>query len=148
MLSETDRRIVNALQGGFPIVDRPFAEVAAGLEVGEDELIERVTRLREDGVLTRFGPMYDAVALGGAFTLCAMQVPEERFGEVATIVNALPEVAHNYRREHRLNMWFVLGTERPEQIDAAIALIEARTGLPVLNLPKLEEYFLELKLLA
>ena len=144
MLSETDRRIVNALQGGFPIVDRPFAEVAAGLEIGEDELIEQITRLREDGVLTRFG----AVALGGAFTLCAMQVSEERFGEVATIVNALPEVAHNYRREHRLNMWFVLGTERPEQIEAAIALIEARTGLPVLNLPKLEEYFLELKLLA
>lgn len=148
MLSEVDRRIVNALQGGFPLVERPFAAVAPGLDLSEDELIGRLTRLREDGVLTRFGPLYDAAALGGAFTLCAMAVPEARFVEVTGIVNALPEVAHNYRRRHRFNMWFVLGTERPERIGAAIARIEALTGLPVLNLPKLEEYFLELKLQA
>jgi DNA-binding Lrp family transcriptional regulator len=148
MLSEADRRVVNALLGGFPLVERPFAHVAAGLGLSEDELIATVTRLREDGLLTRFGPMYDAVALGGAFSLCAMQVPEERFAEVATLVNDLPEVAHNYRREHAFNMWFVLATERPQEIAATIARIEAATGLPVLNLPKLEEYFLELKLEA
>lgn len=148
MLSEADRRVVNALLGGFPLVERPFAYVAAGLGLSEDELIATVTRLREDGLLTRFGPMYDAVALGGAFSLCAMQVPEERFAEVATLVNDLPEVAHNYRREHAFNMWFVLATERPREIAATIARIEAATGLPVLNLPKLEEYFLELKLEA
>ena len=148
MLSETDRRIVNALQGGFPVIERPFREVAANLALDEDALIAALTRLREDGVLTRFGPMYDAAALGGAFTLCAMAVPEERFDQVAAIVNAFPEVAHNYRREHRLNMWFVLGTERPERIEAVVGQIEAATALPVLNLPKLEEYFLELKLRA
>lgn len=148
MLSDADRRIVNALQGGFPLVDRPFAEVAAGLGLDEDELIVAVTRLREDGVLTRFGPMFDAVALGGAFTLCAMAVPEDGFERVASLVNALPEVAHNYRREHAFNMWFVLATERPAEIAASIARIETLTGLAVLNLPKLEEYFLELKLQA
>jgi DNA-binding Lrp family transcriptional regulator len=148
MLSEADRRIVNALQGGFPIVERPFLEVARRLGLDEDALIEAVTRLREDGVLTRFGPMYDAAALGGAFTLCAMAVPEDRFGEVADLVNALPEVAHNYRRAHRLNMWFVLATEWPTRIAEVVAEIEALTGLAVLNLPKLEEYFLELKLPA
>jgi len=148
MLSNSDRRIVNALQGGFPLVDRPFAEVAARLGLDEDALIAAVTRLREDGVLTRFGPMFDAVALGGAFTLCAMKVPEDRYERVAELVNALPEVAHNYRREHEHNMWFVLATERPGEIAAAIARIEAATGLAVLNLPKLEEYFLELKLEA
>ena len=148
MLSATDRRIIDALQGGFPLVPRPFAEVAAGLGLDEDELIGAVTRLREDGVLSRFGPMYDATALGGAFTLCAMAVPEERFDEVARLVNAYPEVAHNYRREHRLNMWFVLATERPGRIAALVAEIARRAGLEVLNLPKLEEYFLELKLRA
>ena len=148
MLSAADRRVVNALLGGFPLVERPFAHVAAGLGLSEDELIATVTRLREDGILTRFGPMYDAVALGGAFSLCAMEVPEERFAEVAALVNDLPEVAHNYRREHAFNMWFVLATERPQEIAATIARIEAATGLPVLNLPKLEEYFLELKLEA
>ena len=148
MLSETDRHIINALQGGFPIVERPFREIARRLGMAEDAVITALTRLREDGVLSRFGPMYDAAALGGAFTLCAMAVPEARFAEVAERVNALPEVAHNYRREHRFNMWFVLGTERPEQIDATVARIEELTGLAVLNLPKLEEYFLELKLPA
>jgi DNA-binding Lrp family transcriptional regulator len=148
MLSEADRRVVNALLGGFPLVERPFAQVAAGLNLSEDELIATITRLREDGMLTRFGPMYDAVALGGAFSLCAMEVPEEQFAQVAALVNDLPEVAHNYRREHAFNMWFVLATERPQEIAATIARIEAATGLPVLNLPKLEEYFLELKLEA
>jgi DNA-binding Lrp family transcriptional regulator len=148
MLSDTDRRVINALQGSFPIVERPFAEVAAGLSMDEDELIACVTRLREDGVLSRFGPMYDAAALGGAFSLCAMAVPEERFDAVAAIVNAFPEVAHNYRREHALNMWFVLATERPQDIANAISRIEDETGLEVLNLPKLEEYHLELKLQA
>lgn len=148
MLSETDRRIIDALQGGFPLASRPFAQVAAGLGIGEDELIQTVTRLREDGVLSRFGPMYDAAALGGAFTLCAMAVPEERFAAVTRLVNAYPEVAHNYRRAHRLNMWFVLGTERPERIAEVIAEIAAATGLEVVDLPKLEEYFLELKLRA
>ena len=138
MLSEADRRVVNALLGGFPLVERPFAQVAADLGLDEDELIAAVTRLREDGLLTRFGPMYDAVALGGAFSLCAMAVPEDRFAEVAALVNAMPEVAHNYRREHAFNMWFVLATERPQEIAATIARIEAATGLSVLNLPKLE----------
>ena len=89
-----------------------------------------------------------AAALGGAFTLCALAVPEERFDAVARLVNAYPEVAHNYRRAHRLNMWFVLATERPERIEELVAEIGATTGLEVINLPKLEEYFLELKLRA
>lgn len=148
MLSEADRRVIDALQGRFPIVERPFASVARALDMSEDELIATVTRLREDGVLSRFGPMYDAVALGGAFTLCALAVPEERFAAVAAAVNAFPEVAHNYRRDHHFNMWFVLATERPEAIERTIARIEAATGLPVLNLPKLEEYALELRLPA
>ena len=148
MLSDTDRRVIDVLQAGLPIVDRPFAALAPKVGMGEDELIATVTRLREDGVLSRFGPMYDAEALGGAFTLCAMAVPEDRFAAVAETVNAFAEVAHNYRRAHRFNMWFVLATERPEAIAPTIARIEAATGLPVLDLPKLEEYFLSLRLRA
>lgn len=147
-MDELDRCLVNALLGGFPVAERPFAEVGRDLGIEEGRVIERLARLRADGVLTRFGPLYDAERLGGAVTLCAMQVPAERFGDVAEIVNAFPEVAHNYERRHALNMWFVLAVERPEEIDAAVARIEAATGLEVLNLPKLDEYFLELKLSA
>ena len=144
----TDRRLVNALLGGFPVAERPFAAVARELGLEEAEAIRRLARLRAEGVLTRFGPLYDAERLGGAVTLCAMRVPEERFEEVAATVNAFPEVAHNYERRHALNMWFVLAVERPEEILATVARIEAATGLQVLNLPKLDEYFLELKLTA
>lgn len=147
-MDDIDRRLVNALQGGFPIAERPFAAVAERLGLDEATVIERLAVLRESGVLSRFGPMYDAERMGGAVSLCALAVPAERFEAVAAIVNAFPEVAHNYERAHALNMWFVLAVERPEDITSAIARIEAATGLAVVNLPKLDEYFLELKLVA
>ncbi len=141
-----DRKIINALQGGFPVAERPYAEAAARLGVSEAILIERLQGMLEQKVLSRFGPLYDAERLGGGLTLAAMAVPEARFEAVAETVNAFPEVAHNYQRDHRLNMWFVVATERPEQVAAVLAEIEAATGLPVLNMPKREEYFLELRL--
>jgi DNA-binding Lrp family transcriptional regulator len=147
-VDELDRRLINSLQGGFPLSERPFAEAAARLGCDEQALIERIRRLLEEGTLTRFGPLFDAAALGGAFTLCAMQVPQAEFERVAEIVNAFAEVAHNYQREHALNMWFVLAAEEPEGIPAAIRRIEAATGLRVLDFPKLDEYFVELRLTA
>jgi DNA-binding Lrp family transcriptional regulator len=146
MLHATDRRIIDALQGGFPVCERPFLAAAADLGLTEDELIARIDALLADGTLTRFGPLFDAEKLGGAFTLAAMQVPIADYERVAAAVNALPEVAHNYAREHDLNMWFVLGTETPEGIAAAIAKVEAATGLAVYAFPKEREFFVELKL--
>lgn len=143
-----DRRLINALQDGFPIADRPFAEVAGQLGMTEAEVIARLGRLLEDGVLSRFGPLYNVANMGGAMTLAAMSVPEARFGDVAELVNGYVEVAHNYRRDHRFNMWFVVACETPREIAAVLADIESRTGLPVLDLPKEEEFFLELKLSA
>ena len=147
-MDDIDRRIVDTLQDDFPVCERPFAAAAERLGIGEDELIARVDRLLADGTLTRFGPLFDAEKLGGAFMLAAMQVPEDEFDRVAATVNAFPEVAHNYRREHALNMWFVLATEDPDAISDAIARIERATGLPVLAFPKEREYFVELKLKA
>ena len=147
-MDELDRRIVNALQGGFPLCERPFAAAAEGLGTDEPTLIARLRAMREGGVLSRFGPLYKAEGLGGAVTLAAMAVPEERFEEIAALVNAHPEVAHNYARDHRLNMWFVLAAEGEAGIGAAIRAIEAETGLPVLNMPRLAEYHVGLRLEA
>lgn len=141
-----DRRIVNGLQGGFPVAERPYAEAAAGLDLSEDELIARLRGLLDQGALSRFGPLYDAERIGGGLTLAAMAVPQARFEEVAEIVNGFAEVAHNYARSHRLNMWFVVASERPERVGQVLAEIEEATGLEVLDLPKVEEFFLELKL--
>ncbi len=147
-LDPVDRRILNGLQGGFPVTERPFAEVGRQLGLSEDELIRRLSSLLERGVLSRFGPLYNAERLGGAVTLAAMKVPEARFDEVTGIVNGFPEVAHNYRREHHFNMWFVVACEHPDRIARVLSEIEAASGLPVMDLPKEEEFFLELKLSA
>ena len=140
-----DRRIINELQGGFPLSEYPYAEVAMRLGTSEDELIRRIDAMLADGTLSRFGPMYHAERLGGALTLAAMQVPDADFERVAALVNAHREIAHNYAREHAFNMWFVLATETPERIDAVIAAIERETGLKVYDMPKLEEFFVGLR---
>ena len=147
-LDALDRRLINTLQEGFPLVDEPWQVVAEALGSTAEEVLERVRRLRETGVLTRFGPMFQIERLGGRFVLAALAVPEERFNEVTAAVNALPEVAHNYRRSHRLNMWFVLATEKPEGIAEAIAKIEAATGLTVFAFPKRREFFVDMRLKA
>ena len=147
-LDELDRSIINALQGGFPISDEPYREVADSLGTTEAELLARIQRMLEARVLTRFGPMFQIERLGGRFVLAALAVPEERFAEVTERVNALPEVAHNYRREHALNMWFVLATETPDGIAAATRRIEADTGLKVFAFPKLQEFFVDMRLKA
>jgi siroheme decarboxylase len=134
-LDATDRLLINRLQDGLPLTHDPFAPVAW-------EVVDRITQMREIGAITRFGPFLDAEAMGGAFCLCAMAVPADRFETVMTSVNAMPEVAHNYERQHKLNMWFVLACERPEQIAEAAARIEEETGLKVLLFPKLKEFFI------
>jgi len=145
-MDDTDRLIVNGLQGGFAIADRPFADAAARLAIDEDDLIERVKRLCADGSLSRFGPLYNAEQLGGAVTLAAVKAPAADFERIAAAVNAHAEVAHNYAREDDLNMWFVIATETPERIKHVIADIEAETGLRVYDMPKLEEFYVGLRL--
>ena len=147
-MDELDRAIVNSLQGGFPVCDRPFAEVAARLHTTEQELISRIDLLLKGGILSRFGPMYHAERMGGSLSLAAMKIPDSDFERVAGIVNAMPEVAHNYARDHALSMWFVLATETPREHAAALEKIERETGYPVYDMPKIKEYFIGLRLTA
>lgn len=147
-MDDLDRRIVNALQGGFPLAPRPYAEAAAAIGTTEAQLLQRLERMLADGTLTRFGPLFNADRLGGSFTLCAMSVPPADFERVCALVNGFAEVAHNYEREHRLNMWFVLASTDQGRIAEVIQQIEAATALQVLDLPKLDEYFVKLELAA
>lgn len=147
-LDELDAALINRLQDELPLLPRPFAAIAAELGCSEDMVIARLQRLLAQGTLTRFGPLFQIERGGGLFVLAAMQVPEQRFDAVADLVNALPEVAHNYRREHALNMWFVIAVETPAQADSVCARIEALTGCAVLAFPKEREFFVGLRLTA
>jgi DNA-binding Lrp family transcriptional regulator len=143
-----DRAIVNGLQSGFPDRIAPTPRPRRKMGLTEDELIRRVDALLAQGTLTRFGPMYHAERLGGALTLAAMKISPADLERVAGIVNAFPEVAHNYAREHELNMWFVLATETPEHIAEVIGEIERATGYGVYNRPKVEEFYIGLRFQA
>ena len=155
MASPDDLRLIDRLHGGFPLCDRPFAEVAATLGCTEDMLIDRLQRLLAHGDLTRFGPLFQIERAGGRFVLATMAVPEDRFEAVAAQLDAMPEIAHNYRRESAhpdqpgatpLNMWFVIAVERVDQVGRVTHDIEAMTGLPVYAFPKEREFFVELRL--
>ena len=147
-MDELDKAIINHLQGGLQVCERPYLLAADELGISEDELIRRLASLLERGVLTRIGPLFQIEKAGGAFTLAALHAPAEHYDAIAAKVNAMPEVAHNYEREHELNMWFVVATETPEQIFDVILVIEKETGCRVFNFPKSREYFVELKLRA
>ena len=148
MMDEVDKQIINHLQGGFPVCDSPYQVVADQLGLTETGLISRIKALLESGVLSRFGPLYHAEQMGGALTLAAVKTPEAEFDQVAEIINAFPEVAHNYQRNHELNMWFVIATDVPERLTEVIQEIEQQTGLSVYNMPKINEYFVGLNLKA
>ena len=148
-LDALDRRILNALQEGFPLVPEPFAVVAAELGIDADDAdrppraaaaprrdhpLRPVLRRRGDG--RRLLPLRH----GGARRSGSTRWPSSS--------TPIPEVAHNYARAHRLNMWFVLATETPEAIAATADAIAAETGLAVLRLPKLEEFFIGFRVAA
>lgn len=145
-MDDIDRAIINTLQGDLPVCERPYLEAAARIGISEEELLQRLAALRESNVLTRIGPLFQIERMGGAFTLAALRAPEDEFDAVAEKVNAMPEIAHNYRRDHDLNMWFVIATETPAGIAQVIDRIEADTGCQVFNFPKSREYFVEMKL--
>jgi DNA-binding Lrp family transcriptional regulator len=143
-----DRRLIDRLHGELPLTERPFADVGEELGISEDEVIERLRRMLAHGTLTRFGPLFQIERAGGLFVLAALEVPEADFARITALVNGLPEVAHNYRREHRLNMWFVVAAESHEAAKAALDRVGQITGLAVHAFPKEREYFVGLRLSA
>lgn len=142
--SRLEREFINHFQGDFPLQERPFQLVADKLDSSEKMIIEIVKKLKQEKSISRFGPLYDAAAIGGGLTLAAIKVPEERYLEVTQTVNSYIEVAHNYRREHELNMWFVLATEKAEDLHKVIKSLERSTGLRVFNFPKQQEFYIGL----
>ena len=145
-MDSLDKNIINHLQRGFPISDTPYADVAQELGCDEATLLQRLQNLLDQKQLTRFGPMYHAERMGGAFSLVAMKIAAQDFERVTEQVNSFTEVAHNYQRDHEFNMWFVLATESRQRIDEVNAEIEQLTGYAVYNMPKLDEFYVGLQL--
>lgn len=143
LLDRVDRELLDQWQRGFPLTPRPYAAVAAGLGVSEAELLARLRRLQDGGVISRVGATIRPNR-AGASTLAAMAVPEERLDEVAELVSAQTEVNHNYEREGPFNLWFVVTAGERSEVDATLERIRQATGLAVLDLPLVREYRIDL----
>jgi DNA-binding Lrp family transcriptional regulator len=128
-MDDIGRRLLNLIQEDFPITASPFAEVAAKLGIGEDEVLRRIRRMKEEGAIRRIGAIFDPRKLGFASTLCAARVPEEKVRGFVETVNARLGVTHNYRRDDAYNIWFTLIAKGEEELTAAFAGIKRETGI-------------------
>ncbi len=142
-LGALEKSLLNAFQHDFPLVPKPFATVAARIGARESEVLATLSRLQAQGTVSRVGPVFRPHRVGTS-TLAAMAVPPEQLSGVATLVNAYPEVNHNYEREHHFNLWFVVTAADEAQLNAVLVDIGERAGLPVMSLPMLEAYHLDL----
>ena len=143
-LDEVDATLIDEYQSGFPVVERPFRALGAELGISEDDALARVRALREAGIFRRFGAVLNPPVVGSS-TLAAVSAPADRFEEVAEVINGYRQVNHNYRRDHEWNMWFVVTAASREVRDRILTEIEERTGLAVLNLPMLTDYYIDLE---
>lgn len=145
-MDETDLRILAALQESFPLVERPFLELAKELGIEEDELIKRVSRLKELGLIRRIGPILDLRRLGLSGVLVAMRVSPEDADQVSAAVNEYDEVSHNYLRpnESGYNLWFTISAPE-ERVGEIISEIKRRTGREMLVLPTIRIFKIGVK---
>jgi len=143
-IDDVDAALIDGFQSDFPVRERPFEVVGEELGISADEALERVEALREDGIFRRFGAVLNPPVIG-ASTLAAVSAPEDRFDEVAAIINDYRQVNHNYARDHEWNMWFVVTAGSREKRDEILDDIEARTGCSVLVLPMLTDYYIDLE---
>jgi DNA-binding Lrp family transcriptional regulator len=135
-LDRKDRLILNEIQRNFPVTHRPFLALARRLGMKEKEILERVQRLKESGIIRRIGASFSARSVGFSSTLCAAKVPSEKIEEFVSVVNSYPGVTHNYEREGDYNLWFTLIAPSRKRIEEILAAISRRTGVrPILNLP-------------
>ena len=143
MLNQNQKMILNRYQRDFPLVPKPFTAIGAIVGLTEKEVMSELSDLNDKNIISRVGATVRPNR-AGASTLAALSVPVNRLDEVAEIVNAQPEVNHNYERDHSYNLWFVMTTSDENALTGALGRIETLTGLQVLNLPLEKPYHIDL----
>ncbi|MGM0953933.1 MAG: Lrp/AsnC family transcriptional regulator [Pseudomonadota bacterium] len=142
-LNATDRQLIDSYQRGLPVCERPFQEMASSLGLTESEVINRLSALQEQQVLSRIGPVFEH-SRAGASLLAAVAAPPEQMDLVAARINLAPGVNHNYAREHTYNLWFVMTAPDESTLDARLDELEHQLKLPMLRLPMIEGYHIDL----
>jgi siroheme decarboxylase len=141
--SPLEQHLLNDFQRDLPLSATPFADMAKQLNVSEDEVLQAIQSLQERGVISRVGPVFRPNRIGVS-TLAAMAVPQDKLECVARIISAFPEVNHNYERDHEFNLWFVVTASSEEHLDIVLYEIEQHAEFPLMSLPMLDDYFIDL----
>ena len=128
-MDAVDRKILNILQRNFPLVAEPFKALAEKVGIGEDDVLLRIKRMKQDGIIRRIGAVFDSRKLGFVSTLCAATVPDDKLKAFVEVVNAYPGVTHNYRRHHEYNVWFTFIAPSEDDLKKNLAEIRNRTGI-------------------
>jgi len=142
-LDVLDRRLLDEFQRDFPLEPRPYAVLGERLGVDEQTVRTRLHRLKDFGAIGRVGAVFKPHAVG-ASTLAALAVPAADLQRVADLVSAIPEVNHNYQREHDFNLWFVICADDEAAVRRVLREIRRQTGLEPLDLPLLEDFHIDL----
>lgn len=138
---QLDYQIIELLQEDFPLTAAPFKDIANQLEITEEEVIDRITRLYEKGIIRRIGGIMNSSALGFYSTLCACGIPENKIMAAASIINSYKQVTHNYIRDHQqYNIWFTITAESRDDVFKLIREIEKRIDAPIVNMPARKVY--------
>ncbi|MBW2306131.1 MAG: AsnC family transcriptional regulator [Deltaproteobacteria bacterium] len=136
-----DRKLLNLIQRNFPLTPEPFARIGQQMGLAEEEVIQRIRRLKTLNVIHRIGASMNSRRLGMVGSLCAARVPENRVKHFVGVVNSHPGVTHNYRRNHTYNVWFTLTAESLEEIEEFLEEVRERTGVKeIVNLPSLRTF--------
>jgi len=136
LLDDIDKAILNRIQSDFPITPQPYLAVATELGITEQDVLERISRLKKEGIIRRIGGNFVPDKLGYVSTLCAARVPDDKIGQFAKIVNRYPGVTHNYRRDNSFNIWFTFIAPSMQEIEQNLKEISEKTGISeILNLP-------------
>ncbi len=141
--NQIEQHLLNDYQHDFPLVKQPFLAIGEQLGISEDEVITRLEYLSAQGAISRIGPVFSPGRIG-ASTLAALAVPKEQLDKMALWINTLPEVNHNYEREHMYNLWFVVAAPNQAWLDNVLQKINQYAGLPMLVLPLLEPFHIDL----
>lgn len=139
-LDKTDQSLLTILQNSFPLTLRPYQDIANQLAISEDEVLERIGRMKAEGLIRRVGGIMESGRLGFYSTLCAITVPAERIDEVAAVINENTGVTHNYLRDHHYNMWFTITCKSQQEAQRQIKGLEESIACKIISMPTRKVY--------
>ena len=146
-MDDIDNKLITEIQSGFPVSERPYADIGGKLGISEAEVLERLRAIKESGEIRRMGASFDSRKLGYSSTLCAARVPQDKLEAAVEIINSYINVTHNYERDHDYNVWFTVIAPSRERIAEILREIEDAAGIDtIINLPATRLYKIQVDL--